>query len=415
MTKKLQNIKNKCRVCFNIIDPFMSFGEMPIANNLIRKDDYLTINNEFKYSMEVAICVHCACFQVTNVPNKNLMFNNNYAYFASESNEMINHFFKLSQYITTNYLINPKDYILEIGCNDGILLKNFSNKNIPHLGIDASSNLVAKAQKDGINVECAFFDDVSSDQIEAKYGKAKVIVLTNTMHHIENCNAVAKAISALLSEDGTVIIEDPYLVDMINLGSFEQIYAEHNFIWCVSSYKYLFEIYGIYLNDVEHFDKHGGSMRYYFSKNKSKKSDELIFYEKVEKDIKINSMKTYDNFKMISQKICEDLFNFVSDKVNKGYTVCGYGATAKSCTILNYAKINNNLLTCIYDSTPFKINKLCPGSHIPIRDAIQIKEDKPDFTILFAWNHKNEILKKESNTKTTWVEYIPEIIVTNGN
>ena len=126
-------------------------------------------------------------------------------------------------------------------------------------------------------------------------------------------------------------------------------------------------------------------------------------------------MKTYDNFKMISQKICEDLFNFVSDKVNKGYTVCGYGATAKSCTILNYAKINNNLLTCIYDSTPFKINKLCPGSHIPIRDAIQIKEDKPDFTILFAWNHKNEILKKESNTKTTWVEYIPEIIVTNGN
>ena len=154
------------------------------------------------------------------------------------------------------------------------------------------------------------------------------------MHHIENCNAVSKAISRLLSEDGIVIIEDPYLVDMINLGSFEQIYAEHN-------------LYGIFLNDVKHFDKHGGSMRYYFSKYNLKKSDELIFYENVEKEIKINSIETYENFKITSKKICDDLFNFVSDKVNQGYTVCGYGATAKSCTILNYAKINNNLLTKI--------------------------------------------------------------------
>jgi len=174
-------------------------------------------------------------------------------------------------------------------------------------------------------------------------------------------------------------------------------------------------MHGIYINNVEHFDKHGGSMRYYFSKNKSKKSNEVIFYEKVEEEIKINQIETYLDFKKSSKKICADLFDFVSDKVSKGYSVCGYGATAKSCTILNYAKINNNLLTCIYDSTPFKINKLSPGSHIPIRDPVHIKEDKPDFTILFAWNHKNEILKKEINTKTTWVQYIPEIVITYGN
>ena len=268
---------------------------------------------------------------------------------------------------------------------------------------------------DGINVECAFFDDISADEIENEYGKAKVIVLTNTMHHIENCNAVAKAISLLLSKDGVLIIEDPYLVDMIDLGSFEQIYAEHNFIWCLSSYSYLFEMYGIYINDVKHFDKHGGSMRYYFSKKLSIKSKEVTFYENVEKKNKINDLKTYVDFKEKSEKICSDLLKFVSDKVSKGYTVCGYGATAKSCTILNYSKITNNLLTCIYDSTPFKINKLTPGTHIPIRDAKLIKEDQPDFTILFAWNHKSEILKKERLTKTTWIEYIPEIKEINEN
>ena len=393
----------------------MNFGDMPIANNLITNNTNSTLDSEFKYDMDVAFCTKCACFQVTNVPNKNLMFNNSYAYFASESKEMINHFYNLSQEIITKYLIGPDDYILEIGCNDGILLKNFSDQKIPHLGIDASSNLVEKAKMDGINVKCAFFDDISADEIENEYGKAKVIVLTNTMHHIENCNAVAKAISLLLSKDGVLIIEDPYLVNMIDLGSFEQIYAEHNFIWCLSSYSYLFEMYGIYINDVKHFDKHGGSMRYYFSKKLSIKSKEVTFYENVEKKKKINDLKTYVDFKEKSEKICSDLLKFVSDKVSKGYTVCGYGATAKSCTILNYSKITNNLLTCIYDSTPFKINKLTPGTHIPIRDAKLIKEDQPDFTILFAWNHKSEILKKERLTKTTWIEYIPEIKEINEN
>ena len=388
---------------------------MPIANNLIPNNTISTLDSEFKYDMDVAFCTKCACFQVTNVPNKNLMFNNSYAYFASESKEMINHFYNLSQEIITKYLIGSDDYILEIGCNDGILLKNFSDQKIPHLGIDASSNLVEKAKMDGINVKCAFFDDISADEIENEYGKAKVIVLTNTMHHIENCNAVAKAISLLLSKNGVLIIEDPYLVDMIDLGSFEQIYAEHNFIWCLSSYSYLFEMYGIYINDVKHFDKHGGSMRYYFSKKLSIKSKEVTFYENIEKKNKINDLKTYVDFKEKSEKICSDLLKFVSDKVSKGYTVCGYGATAKSCTILNFAKITNNLLTCIYDSTPFKINKLTPGTHIPIRDAKLIKEDQPDFTILFAWNHKREILKKERHTKTTWIEYIPEIKEINEN
>ena len=411
----INKLKNSCRVCNNSIEIFMNFGDMPIANNLITNNTNSTLDSEFKYDMDVAFCTKCACFQVTNVPNKNLMFNNSYAYFASESKEMINHFYNLSQEIITKYLIGSDDYILEIGCNDGILLKNFSDQKISHLGIDASSNLVEKANLDGINVKCAFFDDISADEIENEYGKAKVIVLTNTMHHIENCNAVAKAISLLLSKDGVLIIEDPYLVDMIDLGSFEQIYAEHNFIWCLSSYSYLFEMYGIYINDVKHFDKHGGSMRYYFSKKSSIKSKEVAFYENVEKKNKINNLKTYLNFKEKSEKICSDLLEFVSDKVSKGYTVCGYGATAKSCTILNYAKINNKLLTYIYDSTPFKIDKLTPGTHIPIRDAKLIKEDEPDFTILFAWNHKSEILKKEKFTKTIWIEYIPEIKEINEN
>ena len=130
MNNKLNNIKNSCRVCNNPIEIFMNFGDMPIANNLIKNNTNSTLDNEFKYDMDVAFCKKCACFQVTNVPNKNLMFNNSYAYFASESKEMINHFYNLSQEITNKYLIGSEDYILEIGCNDGILLKNFSDQKM---------------------------------------------------------------------------------------------------------------------------------------------------------------------------------------------------------------------------------------------------------------------------------------------
>jgi len=160
-----------------------------------------------------------------------------------------------------------------------------------------------------------------------------------------------------------------------------------------------------------HFDTHGGSMRYFFSKQKKNKSNELIKYINIENNFNIKNNKIYLEFMNKSQKICDDLKKFVLEKINLGFTVAGYGATAKSTTTLNYMKMDSKFISYIYDSTPFKIGKLTPGTHIPIRDSTSLIDDKPDYTILFAWNHKNEILKKEklNGSQTKWIEYIPEI------
>ncbi len=405
-----------CRVCHNNILSFMNFGKMPIANRLIDpkfKKDF----KEYTYEMKTAVCDNCGCFQVTEVPDKNLMFNNSYPYFASQSKEMVSHFNKLSKKIIDDFFKSKDDYILDIGCNDGILLKNFSTKNLKHLGIDASANLVEAAKKNGLNVINKFFDENLAKKIFSNYGKAKVITLTNTMHHIENCNTVAAGIKELLSDDGILIIEDPYLVDMFNLGSFEQIYAEHNFIWSISAYEFLFKKYSINLYDVEHFDKHGGSMRYFFSKKSNKKTEELIKYQNLENQLNLNKTSTLIDFKKKSEKICLDLKNFIVKKKEQGLTIAGYGATAKSTTTLNFMNVNNLFISCIYDSTPFKIGKLTPGTYIPIKDPKFFNHDSPDYTILFAWNHKDEILKKEklSGSKTIWVEYIPKLKFTDEN
>ena len=405
----------KCRVCDNNLSITIDFGFMPIANNLLEQN-YEVVKSEYKFHMQTAVCNKCGCFQIVKVPDKNLMFNNTYTYFASQSKSMTHHFQILGDSIMKNFVKDESDYVLDLGSNDGIFLKNFVDNEIDHLGVDASENVVNNSKSKGINAICGFFNKNLCESIIKSKGKAKVIISTNTMHHIEKCHEVLEGMDLLLKDDGMIIIEDPYLPDMLKLGSFEQIYAEHNFIWCCNSYKTLFEKYSFFLNDVEHFSIHGGSMRYYFSRNKER-SKSVDKYLALEKNIKVTDNLTYENFKIKSEDVCNRLKNFLKDEKSKGKRICGYGATAKSSTLLNFAKIDGSLIECIYDSTPAKIGKITPGTHIPIKDASKFRFENFDYTILFAWNLKNEITAKEkkNGARTTWVEYVPEIKLTNAN
>lgn len=405
----------KCRVCNNNLSITIDFGLMPIANNLLEpKDD--VVKSEFKFHMQTAVCNICGCFQIVKVPDKYLMFNNSYAYFASQSKSMTHHFKILGDSIMENFIKDDSDYVLDLGSNDGIFLKNFVDRKVDHLGVDASENVVNNSKSKGINAICGFFNQDLCKSIIEKKGKAKVIISTNTMHHIEKCHEVLEGMDLLLKEDGIIILEDPYLPDMLKLGSFEQIYAEHNFIWCCSSYKTLFEKYSFFLNSVEHFSIHGGSMRYYFSRKRDR-SKSVDQYLDLEKNIKVSDNLTYENFKIKSEDVCNKLKKFLIEKKSRGKRICGYGATAKSTTLLNFANIDRSLVECIYDSTPAKIGKITPGTHIPIKDASKFHVENFDYTILFAWNLKNEIITKERNSgaKTTWVEYVPEIKLINAN
>ncbi len=408
--------KYLCRVCNSELENIFDFGNMPIANNLISLKEQENNKDEYKYDMKIGVCLNCSSLQIVNVPKKELMFNNKYAYFASQSQHMKIHFGKLAKDLMSK-MKKEEDYILEIGSNDGIFLKSFSENGFKHLGVDASENVVQAAQANGIKSICRFFDDKTADELLKSHGKAKIIVITNTMHHIENCQSVAKGVEKILRDDGTLIIEDPYLLDMYKIGSIEQVYAEHNFIWSLHSYKTLFEKFSINLYDVEHFETHGGSMRYFFSKQNIDPTNKMKKYIDLEINKKIFDINTFLNFRDNCNKICTELFEFILNKKNEGKSIAGYGATAKSATTLNFSKINNKMVDCIYDSTPFKIGKYTPGTHIEIRDANLFSNDNPDFTILFAWNHRSEIMKKEKekNSKTTWVEYIPKLKLTDAN
>ena len=246
----------------------MSFGKMPIANSFLDKTD---IKKQFFYEMLVAFCQNCFTFQLLNVPKPKQMFNENYAYLASTSKVMKNHWKNLSKQIKKKYNLNKNSFVVEIGSNDGIFLENISNSNIPHLGVDASKNVSEISKSKGINSLNAFFDVKSAKDIKSSYGKADVIISTNTMHHIENINSVVEGMSELLKNDGTIITEDPSLKEMLIKNSYDQIYAEHMYIWSLSSMNSLFGKYGMEIYNIENNEFHGGCSRYYIAKKNKKK------------------------------------------------------------------------------------------------------------------------------------------------
>ena len=402
---------NRCRVCFKNIKKFMSFGKMPIANSFIRKNKF---KKQFFYKMDAGYCTHCTTFQLIEVPKPKMMFNENYAYLASTSNYMRKHWKILSDEIVNRFNLKKNSFVVEVGSNDGIFLENIAKKKINHLGVDASKNVCNIAKSKGINSLNAFFDTNSAKKIRSKYGRADVIVCTNTMHHIEDINSVVKGMKELIKDNGTIITEDPSLNEMIKKNAYDQIYAEHMYIWSLSSINFLFNKYDMEVYHIKNNNNHGGCSRYYISKKNMKKINQSVLKHKgIENKIGINKKSTFLRFKKRINVLKKKLNKTLTDLKNKNKIIVGYGAPAKSSTILNFCNIDNKLIKKIYDNSPTKIGKYTPGkSLIKIENSNKFKKTKSDYCVLFAWNHKKEILSKEkeySKNNGKWIIPVPKL------
>ena len=384
-----------CRVCKKKIDELMSFGKMPIANSFIldKKD------KQFFFDLKIGFCETCFTFQVIEIPDKKKMFNENYAYLASTSSVMKNHWQELGDNSIKNYRLNKKSFVVEVGSNDGIFLENIHKKMIPHLGVDASKNVCDIAKKKGVNVLNAFFNTESADNIKKKYGLADLIVSTNTMHHIEDINSVAEGMSLLLKDDGVIITEDPSLKEMIKKNSYDQIYAEHMYIWSLASMNSLFGKYNMEIFDIENNFFHGGCSRYFIGKkDKRPISEKVRLHEKDENSLGLKNVSTFKKFSKSNHKSKTKLSELLKKLKSEGKKIVGYGAPAKSTTILNFCGIDSNIIDVIYDNSSTKIGKFTPGkSLIKIKHSDEFRFEKSQYCVLFAWNHKEEILNKEKN------------------
>jgi len=225
----------QCRICNAPIEAFMTFGRMPIANGFLTADQ---VGSEYFFELAPAFCPHCGMVQIVEQPAPEMMFHGNYAFFSGTSRHMQLHFQRFADNTTTTILAGRSDpFVVELGSNDGIMLKNFAARGIRHLGCEPSENVAAAARAQGVNTLCAFFGKETAERIKAEYGPADVIQAANVMCHIPDLHGVAEGVKALLKPDGVLIFEDPYLGDVIEKTSYDQIYDEHVFVFSAISVK----------------------------------------------------------------------------------------------------------------------------------------------------------------------------------
>jgi methylation protein EvaC len=300
-----------------------------------------------------------------------------------------------------------------MGSNDGIMLQNFAAADIRHLGIEPSKNVARVAQKKGIKTVTEFFEVELARRLVADHGQADAFLAANVMCHIPYIHAILEGIKILLKPKGVVLFEDPYLGDVLEKTSYDQIYDEHTFLFSVTSVRNLFEQYGMEVIDVEPQTTHGGSMRYVIAfKGARPVSDRVAKRMEKERILGLHLPETYERFRQNCERSRDRLLEMLTDVKARGKRVVGYGATSKSTTILNYCGITPDLIEFISDTTPIKQGRFSPGAHIPVRPYEEFVQDYPDYALLFAWNHAREIMDKEKDFQTAggrWIVYVPEV------
>ncbi len=385
--------KNICKITKKKTKQIIDFGKMPIANGFLKKKDF---QNEFNFNLSVSFSEEMSLLQLDDHPKPKMMFNNKYPFFTSSSKFMKHHFKEYANWAKKKFLTKNKSKIIEIGSNDGTFLENFKNSKFDHLGFEPSKNVSDLARKRGINSLHEFFSRKNLSKAQKFLGKTDIIFGANVICHIPDLIEFIKTADLLLSSDGKIIFEEPYLGSMYKKTSYDQIYDEHIFIFSVSSIKKIFESYDFEIIDAISQSTHGGSMRYVLqrkrSSNLNKKIKSIIESEKREN---IDNIKGALNFKKNCEISKEKLLEKLTKIKKQKKIICGYGATSKSTTILNYCDIGTDIIDCIFDTTPDKIGKFSPGKHIPILDHKFFSKKFYHYSFLFAWNHKKEIEKKE--------------------
>ena len=402
--------KTLCRVCGGLVREFVDFGRQPMADAFVEPGQ---LADDFVYRLAVGVCAVCSMAQlIEEVPNE-LMFHEEYPYRSSGSAVMRAHFAQIARQFMDRELRGPDPLIVEIGSNDGIMLNTIASAGLRHVGVEPCDNLARLAERNGLSVVNRYFGQETAERIAAEHGSADVIFSANTFSHISDVDGVMRGIDALLSKTGVFVFEDPYLLDIVDQTSFDQIYDEHVYFFAAKSISALAARYGFELVDAERLAVHGGEVRYSIARAGVRPPTPSVQALIAMEDLRgLTDEATLRRFAVNTARRRDELVDVLHGLKARGKTIVGYGATAKSATVLNYCGIGPGLLDFICDSTPAKQGRYTPGSHIPVRAPEHFVEARPDYALMLAWNHASEIMEKESwftEGGGRWIRYVPEV------
>lgn len=375
----------KCLLCFeeNLVE-ILNLGRQPLANKYPKKEQFAT--EEF-FPMPILFCPRCKNVQLGTIISRERMFID-YYYLSSVNPGLVRHFQELAKKIS-----NAK-FVVDIGSNDGILLRPLKELGVKVIGVDPSVNVGKIANDSGLTTIVSFFDQATAERIAEQYGKPDVVVASSIFTHLENPHQFIEDVKQLIDEDGEFIIEVEYIGNILKEIQFERFYLDRIFYYSLTSLKHLFEKHNMYLYDVEAIIPHGGSLRV-VARNRShylEPKDSVRFFIEEEKD-KLTPVKL-ENFRQDVDKNIKNLREVLVGHKSAGLRVAGYGAPARVATICNYGGIGPSLIEFIVDDSPLKQDRFSPGTHIPIVPKNYLDGHKPDILVVFAYEYFDDIKKK---------------------
>jgi len=392
-----ENIMPECRFCgTQIKHSFVDLGMSPLCQTHILPAEL----NKYEafYPLHAFVCTECWLVQLDEFVSPGEIFSD-YDYFSSFSTSWVEHAKKYSEKMTEELELNESSLVVEIASNDGYLLQHFVNTNIPVLGVEPAANVADAAIEKGIRTTVQFFGESTAKRLKSEFGSADLLLGNNVLAHVPDINDFVKGMKVLLSEKGTITMEFPHLLNLIQLNQFDTIYHEHFSYLSFFTVQKIFAHHGITLFDVEEIPTHGGSLRIYGkhdtdgSRDVSENVKDLI-----DKEISfgINDLNIYKKFEEQVKETKRKLLSFLIEAKNANKKVVGYGAPGKGNTLLNYCAIRQDFLDYTVDLSTQKQGKFTPGCRLPILDPAVIKETKPDYILVLPWNLIDEISRQHS-------------------
>ncbi|WP_193614083.1 class I SAM-dependent methyltransferase [Nocardioides lijunqiniae] len=399
-----------CRICGGAVERFLDLGDQPLSDAFRKPDES---DDEFFFRLEVGRCTGCTMTQLLHEVPRERMFHADYPYRSSGSTTMAAHFRAIAQRFLAEELTGSDPFIVEIGSNDGVMLRTVAEAGVRHLGVDPSAGVGLTAQEQGVRVRTDFFEERSALEVVADEGRADVIYAANTFCHIPYLDSVLAGARALLGDDGIFVFEDPYIGDILRRRSFDQIYDEHFYFFSATSVRAMAVQHGFELVDVERLDVHGGEVRYTLARPGRRTVTQAVHDLLLEESTSgLDRAEPYETFARAVMAIRDDLRSTLERLRDEGRRVVGYGATAKSATVNNFCGIDRDLVAVVYDTTEEKQGRVTPGQHIPVEDMSGFATDPAPIALLYAWNHAEEIKRKEqafADRGGRWLTYVPEV------
>ena len=394
---EIHRVRTSCRACGGErLRRFLELGRQPLANHFLPMDDPAALAAEARYPLDVYLCEDCSLVQLLDVIDPEVLFRS-YIYVTGTSRTIAQHNVRYAAEVVDRLRLGAGDLVVEVASNDGSLLACFQQHGVRTLGIEPASNIARLAESRGIETVNRFFDEATAADVLAQYGRARAVIGNNVLAHVDDTSGFLRAARSLLADDGMVIIEAPYLREMVDRLEYDTVYHEHLCYFSVSALLRLCEAAGLAMQRVELHPVHGGSIRFFAAPEtgRTHAADVLAIAQREAAD-GLTSIETFQRFAEGVQEQRHELLGLLRELRAEGHSIAAYGAPAKGNTLLNFCGIGPELVDFTVDRNPLKVGMLTPGTHLPVLGAEAVLERQPDYLLILAWNFAEEIMAQQS-------------------